>query len=197
MNQKKTQNLISKKKGTSKKRTPKQDEGVPKDRELLKVSILSTKDESIKFKFLQAIGASGLFSSSTKMTVGVDFAISQFSASKMYTIQYWLMNNAPRFESLIPSSLLGSWGVIYFYRISDAIKKKQLALIKSSVNSEMHLLFVGYDAVLPAHPKEIDQNITIIQKIFPACHSMYIVVDEKQPNDALVHVLDELISFDV
>ncbi|MHA1673585.1 MAG: hypothetical protein ACTSYI_08145 [Promethearchaeota archaeon] len=195
MNQKKAQDRISKKQ-TSKKSSSKQDEDTTKKKEILKVSIFSTKEESIKFKFLHAVGASGLFSSSTKYSIGFEFAISLYSASKDYTIQYWLMNNAPRFEALIPSCLLGSWAAIYFYRISDAIKKKQLALIKSSVNSEMHLLFVGYDAVLPELPEEIDQNIPLIQNYFPGCHSMYIAVDEKRPDDALVNVLDELISFD-
>ncbi len=139
--------------------------------------------------------------------MGVDFATSRFSASKMYTIQYWLIEYASCFEPLLPTFLNASWGVIYFYRISDAIKKKQLALIKSRVNSEMHLLFVGYDVVLPELPElpeEIDQNIPLIQKYFPACHSMYIAVDVEQPEtetetesgDALVHVLDDLMSFD-
>ncbi|MHA1673584.1 MAG: hypothetical protein ACTSYI_08140 [Promethearchaeota archaeon] len=196
MNQKKTQNHISKKKRTSKKRTPKHDEGVPRENVLLKMSILSTKDESIKHQFLQAIGASEIIGPSSKMTVGVDFFISYYSTSKDYTFQIWLIGNATRFESLVPSFLMASWGVIYFYRITDTIKKKRLALMKSGVDPNMHILFVGYDAVLPANPEEIDQNILLIQTYFPACHSMYIAVDEKRPDDALANVLDELISFD-
>ncbi len=195
MNQKKTQDRILKKR-SSKKLTSKQDGVAPKKKELLKVSILSTKDESIKFKFLQAVGASKRFSSSIRAIMGVEIAISQFSASKMYSIQYWLIENATCFESLLPTFLMASWGVIYFYRISDALKRKRLASIKSGIKSKMHILFVGYDAVLPELPEEIDQNIPLIQTYFPACHSMYISVEEKGPNDALVNVLDELISFD-
>ncbi len=199
MNQKKAQNRISKKR-TSKKLTSKQDGEATKKKELLKVSILSTKDESIKFKFLQAVGASKRFSSSIRAIMGVEIAISQFSASKMYSIQYWLIENATCFESLLPTFLMASWGVIYFYRITDALKKKRLASIKSCIKSKMHILFVGYDAVLPELPEEIDQNIPLIQKYYPDSHSIYIAVDVEQPEtesgDALVNVLDELISFD-
>ncbi|MHA1673583.1 MAG: hypothetical protein ACTSYI_08135 [Promethearchaeota archaeon] len=199
MNQKKTHNHISKNK------TSKQDGEAPKKKVLLKVNIFSTKEESIKYKFLQAVGALGLFSGSTKQRVGVEYAVSSYIASKDYTIQHWLIENITRFEPSIPDYLLGSSGVIYFYRITDAIEERHLALVKSGidcVNSKMRVLFVGYDAVLPDLLEEIDQNIPIIQKYFPVCHSIYIAVDVEQPEtetesgDALVHVLDELISFD-
>ncbi|MCF2139891.1 MAG: GTP-binding protein [Candidatus Lokiarchaeota archaeon] len=59
----------------------------------------------------------GLFSGSTKMTIGVDFSVTQCKTSKdqNVTLQIWDFGGENRFRSLLPSFCLGASGCLMLF----------------------------------------------------------------------------------
>jgi hypothetical protein len=132
---------------------------------LLKISLISnSKNEKIKQQFLKAIKAKDLFDSSKIADMGVGLANLEYRTSKKYLFQFWSRSNNSRFEEMIPGLILGSLGIIYFYHIDDKIEEDRLKLIKNRITFKKHLLFVGYDSILPKKTELSDHNIRLIKK---------------------------------
>ena len=159
---------------------------------LLKICIFS-RDEKIEQLFLKDIKANDLFSSSKKPDIGIHFTLLSYQGKEKYIFQFWSISNKHRHEIMIPNFVLGSGGIIYFYRINDKIEESRLKMVKENASSRIPIIFVGYDTNLPEKPDQSDQNIRLIKKYFDDFNSLYISVDTP---DSMFQILDRIISLD-
>jgi len=91
----------------------------------------------------------GLFSSDTKMTIGVDFAVHYLDVPNKgkVTLQIWDFGGEKRFRTMLPSFCLGASGVLMlfdlmrpytFYELNDWIN-----VIRNNTESNVPIILLG------------------------------------------------------
>lgn len=167
-----------------------------KNKHFLKVPIFS-KNEIIRQRFFKGIDAYYGMELSKGMQPLVSFVIKSYETNNYkFTFQFWEFNNESIFSKFVKDRILstyivGSREVIYFYHIDEKIEEDLLNLIKESANSNIPILFVGYDSILPKNPEINDQNIPTIQKYYNNFNSLYISTDNQ---GCMFRVLDKIIE---
>jgi GTPase SAR1 family protein len=152
-----------------------------------------SKDEQIIHQFFTALKVQPLFTSSKQENIGIELVVLSYQTSKRFIFQLWSISNKSRFEIMIPTYILRSRGIIYFYHITDKIEENRLKLVKNGTSPKIPILFVGYDSILPKKPELNDENIRLIQKYFGKFNSLYVSMDKPY---SVFQILNRIIDLD-